>query len=45
VTGVRNTVGFDRHPESDELWFADNGRDLLADEFPPRELDRVPAAG
>ena len=24
--GVRNTVGFDWHPETKELWFTDNGR-------------------
>ncbi len=27
--GVRNTVGFDWHPETGELWFTDNGRDWL----------------
>jgi len=25
--GVRNSVGFDWHPETGELWFTDNGRD------------------
>jgi glucose/arabinose dehydrogenase len=25
--GIRNTVGFDWHPQRDELWFTDNGRD------------------
>lgn len=25
--GVRNTVGFDWHPATKELWFTDNGRD------------------
>ena len=25
--GVRNSVGFDFHPETGELWFTDNGRD------------------
>ena len=25
--GVRNTVGFDWHPNDDVLWFTDNGRD------------------
>lgn len=39
VTGVRNTVGFDWHPTTGELWFSDNGRDLLGDEFPPCELN------
>ena len=45
VSGVRNTVGFDWHPESGELWFTDNGRDLMGNEIPPDELNRVTAAG
>lgn len=43
--GVRNTVGFDWHPRTGELWFTDNGRDLLGDDTPPDELNRAPAAG
>ena len=43
--GVRNTVGFDWHPETGELWFTDNGRDHLGDEVPPDELNRVSEAG
>ncbi|HEY7214112.1 MAG TPA: sorbosone dehydrogenase family protein [Thermoanaerobaculia bacterium] len=43
--GVRNTVGFDWHPQTHELWFTDNGRDLLGDDVPPDELDRAPRAG
>ncbi len=30
--GIRNTVGFDWHPQTSELWFTDNGRDMLGDE-------------
>ena len=45
VTGVRNTVGFDWHPVTGNLWFSDNGRDMLGDEFPPCELNEVTAAG
>ena len=30
--GVRNSVGFDWHPASRELWFTDNGRDLIGDD-------------
>ena len=33
--GVRNSVGFDWHPETKELWFTDNGRDMLGDDLPP----------
>ena len=40
--GVRNTVGFDWHPRTKELWFTDNGRDMLGDESPPDELNRAP---
>jgi glucose/arabinose dehydrogenase len=43
--GVRNTVGFDWHPRTHELWFTDNGRDMLGDEVPPDELNRVAQAG
>jgi glucose/arabinose dehydrogenase len=43
--GVRNTVGFDWHPATRELWFTDNGRDLMGDDVPPDELNRAPAAG
>jgi glucose/arabinose dehydrogenase len=43
--GVRNTVGFDWHPLTNELWFTDNGRDWLGDDQPPDELNRAPAMG
>ena len=43
--GVRNSVGFDWHPQSGELWFTDNGRDWLGDDLPSDELNRVPKSG
>jgi len=43
--GVRNTVGFTWHPETEELWFTDNGRDMLGDDIPPCELNRVTEVG
>ncbi len=43
--GVRNTVGFDWHPQTHELWFTDNGRDMLGDDVPPDELNHAPKAG
>ena len=49
--GVRNTVGFDWHPESGVLWFTDNGRDNISrdpqinDNSPPDELNRAGEAG
>ena len=41
--GVRNSVGFDFHPVTKELWFTDNGRDWMGDDGPQEELNRVPA--
>lgn len=43
--GVRNSVGFDWHPKTRQLWFTDNGRDHLGDELPPDELNRADTAG
>jgi len=43
--GVRNSVGFDWHPATGELWFTDNGRDWLGDDRPPDELNRAPVKG
>lgn len=45
ASGVRNTVGFDWDPKSGDLWFTDNGRDLLGDEIPPDELNHAPNKG
>jgi glucose/arabinose dehydrogenase len=43
--GIRNSVGYDWHPKTHELWFTDNGRDLLGNDTPPDELNRAPVAG
>ena len=43
--GVRNTVGFTWNPNNDEMWFTDNGRDMLGDNIPPCELNRVTKPG
>ena len=43
--GVRNTVGFTWHPETKEMYFTDNGRDMMGDDIPPCELNRVTEAG
>jgi glucose/arabinose dehydrogenase len=37
--GVRNSVGFDWHPQTDNLYFGDNGRDWLGDDSPSCELN------
>lgn len=43
--GVRNSVGLAFHPETDELWFTDNGRDMMGDDIPDCELNHAPAPG
>jgi glucose/arabinose dehydrogenase len=39
--GVRNSIGFDWHPVTEQLYFADNGRDWLGDDSPSCELNVV----
>ncbi|MFN7119221.1 MAG: PQQ-dependent sugar dehydrogenase [Saprospiraceae bacterium] len=39
--GIRNTVGFTWHPDTKELWFTDNGRDMMGDDKPGCELNRA----
>ena len=43
--GIRNTVGITFHPKTNELWFTDNGRDMLGDDIPPGELNKVSFSG
>ena len=45
ATGVRNSVGFDWQPGSQEMWFTDNGRDNMGDDVPPDELNYAPRPG
>ncbi|MDH3748340.1 MAG: PQQ-dependent sugar dehydrogenase [Gammaproteobacteria bacterium] len=45
AAGVRNSVGFTWHPTTGEFWFTDNGRDMLGDDTPPGELNRVTEIG
>ena len=45
ASGIRNSVGFTWHPQTHELWFTDNGRDMLGDDLPADELNHAPAAG
>lgn len=40
--GIRNTVGFTWHPDNQELWFTDNGRDWMGDDLPACELNHAP---
>ncbi|MBL7775262.1 MAG: PQQ-dependent sugar dehydrogenase, partial [Saprospiraceae bacterium] len=43
--GIRNTVGFTWHPDNGQLWFTDNGRDMLGDDIPACELNHATADG
>ncbi len=43
--GIRNSVGFDFHPETGELFFTDNGADWMGDDQPPEEFNHAPQAG
>ena len=43
--GVRNSVGFDWSPVDQALWFTDNGRDMMGDDMPSDELNRLQRAG
>jgi glucose/arabinose dehydrogenase len=45
ASGVRNAVGFDWNPQTNEMWFTDNGRDNLGDTIPSDELNKAPKAG
>ena len=41
ASGLRNTIGFDWHPQSKEMWGVDNGGDAKGDEWPPEELNKI----
>lgn len=42
--GLRNSVGLAFAPDG-ELWASDNGRDLLGDDLPPDEINRIVRGG
>ncbi|HET8727047.1 MAG TPA: PQQ-dependent sugar dehydrogenase [Alphaproteobacteria bacterium] len=39
--GLRNTIGFDWHPRTRELWGMDHGSDWRGDDLPPEELNHI----
>ncbi|MDE2155469.1 MAG: sorbosone dehydrogenase family protein [Xanthomonadaceae bacterium] len=43
--GIRNTVGFAWQPGTGQLWFTDNGRDMMGDDKPSDELNRISRIG
>jgi glucose/arabinose dehydrogenase len=45
ANGIRNTVGFAWQPGSNQLWFTENGRDMMGDDVPADELNFAPKSG
>jgi len=45
ASGVRNSVGLAFRPGTGDLWFTDNGRDMLGDDIPSDELNHAPEIG
>jgi len=45
ASGIRNSVGFDWHPITKDLWFTDNGRDMMGDDVPTDELNTAAISG
>ena len=45
ATGVRNSVGFDFHPVTKELWFTNHSRDWMGDDTPEDGLNRLSKVG
>ncbi|MBK8554684.1 MAG: sorbosone dehydrogenase family protein [Lewinellaceae bacterium] len=43
--GIRNTVGITWDPRTKEMWFTDNGRDMMGDDMPSCELNHAPHDG
>jgi glucose/arabinose dehydrogenase len=45
ASGLRNMIGFDWHPQTKELWGADNGGDAKGDDWPPEEINKITKGG
>lgn len=43
--GIRSSVGMDWQPETNALFFTDNGRDYMGDDLPPDELNHWTTVG
>jgi glucose/arabinose dehydrogenase len=43
--GIRNSVGFDFHPQTRELWATNNGRDWAGNDTPHDTLHRIRRSG
>lgn len=45
ASGLRNTIGFDFHPVSGEIWGLDNGGDGKGNSWPPEEVNHIIQGG
>jgi glucose/arabinose dehydrogenase len=45
ATGLRNTIGFDFHPQTGDLWGLDNGGDGKGNKWPPEEVNKIVKGG
>ncbi|MBE2317955.1 PQQ-dependent sugar dehydrogenase [Solirubrobacter sp. CPCC 204708] len=45
ASGLRNTIGFGWHPQTEQLWGMDHGSDWRGDDQPPEELNRIVRGG
>jgi glucose/arabinose dehydrogenase len=45
ASGLRNTIGFDFHPTTGELWGIDNGGDAKGNRWPPEEVNHIVKGG
>jgi glucose/arabinose dehydrogenase len=45
ASGLRNTIGFDFHPQTGELWGIDNGGDGKGSDWPPEEVNHIIKGG
>jgi glucose/arabinose dehydrogenase len=41
ASGLRNTIGFDFHPSTGEMWGIDNGSDGKGNKWPPEEVNYI----
>ncbi len=45
ASGIRNSVGMDFYPDTNTLYFTDNGVDMMGNDIPPGELNAAPEKG
>ncbi len=45
ASGLRRVIGFDWAPNTEKLWFADQGRNWMGDNMPADEINRIDVKG